>query len=40
MNHSANLFADCHVKDHRINLYTDLFMRLYIKFLNNGITIT
>jgi hypothetical protein len=40
MNNNANLFADCHIKDHRINLYTDLFMRVYIKFINNGFIMT
>lgn len=36
---NINLFADFPAKEHPINLYTDLFMRMYMRFLGNNLTI-
>lgn len=35
---NVNLFADFKAKEHLVNLYTDLFMRMYVKFV--GATMT
>jgi hypothetical protein len=32
---NINLFTDFQSKEHIVNLYSDLFMRVYGKFLNN-----
>lgn len=36
---NVNIFADFQVKEHLVNLYTDLFMRMFVKFSNNGLAL-
>lgn len=34
---NVNIFADFHSKEHKITLYSDLFMRMYTKFIGNSL---